>query len=65
MVNTELEGELLVYPKKFTDNYYTMIKRKHPNYQDYMDWYTIPGLTRYQYSGFKIPKWVIGKSQPL
>ena len=66
MVNRELDGELLVYPKKFTDNYYTMIRGKHPNYQNYMGWYTIPGLTRYQYSDFKIPKWVIGKKpQPF
>ena len=50
MANRILCNKLLVYPKKFSDNYSTLRKGKYPYFQDYMGLYGIPGIIRYSSS---------------
>lgn len=52
--NRMLEGEYLVYPKRFSDNYKSLQKDKHPFYQDYMGLMGIPGATKIKYSHERI-----------
>lgn len=47
ITNRLIDGKLLVYPKKFSDNYSTIRKQKHPYFQNYMGLYGIPGIIRY------------------
>lgn len=54
MTNRSIEGDTLVYPKKFSDNYYNMRKGKYPYFQDQLGLYGIPGIIRYSPS--KDPK---------
>lgn len=50
VTNRFIRGKLLVYPKKFSDNYYTLKKTRKPFYQYYMGSYGIPGIIKYCYS---------------
>lgn len=50
MTNRMLEGEYLVFPKRFSDNYKTLKKGKYPYYQPYMGLMGIPGITKTRFS---------------
>lgn len=50
MTNRMLEGEYLVFPKRFSDNYKTLKKGKYPYYQPYMGLMGIPGITKIRFS---------------
>lgn len=50
MTNRMLEGEYLVFPKRFSDNYKTLKKGKYPYFQSYMGLMGIPGITKTRFS---------------
>lgn len=50
MTNRMLEGEYLVYPKRFSDHYKSLHKGKYPFYEPYMGKMGIPGITKISYS---------------
>lgn len=50
MTNKMLEGEYLVFPKRFSDNYKTLKKGKYPYFQSYMGLMGIPGITKTRFS---------------
>lgn len=50
MTNRMLEGEYLVFPKRFSDNYKTLKKGKYPYFQPYMGLMGIPGITKTRFS---------------
>lgn len=50
MTNRMLEGEYLVFPKRFSDNYKTLKKGKYPYFQPYMGLIGIPGITKTRFS---------------
>lgn len=50
VTNRFIRGKLLVYPKKFSDNYYTLKKSRKPFYQNYTGNYGIPGIIKYYHT---------------
>lgn len=50
ITNRMLEGDYLVYPQRFSDNYKTLKKGKYPFYEPFMGLIGIPGITKIKYS---------------